>query len=105
MPLRIEDYGLIGDTQAAALVGSECTITGRDPGAYIERVSKIIREPAYRAKLGKAMRSRVEQHFAFNQTARHLEQLCDQLIQQRTEESAEGLRIDGDRQEPLAEVA
>ena len=45
--------------QAAAFVGSECTITGRDSAAYIERVSKIIREPAYRQKLGKTMRSRV----------------------------------------------
>ena len=75
-------------SQAAAFVGSEGTISGRDPGAYIERVSKIIREPAYRAKLGKTMRSRIEQHFGFNQTARHLEQLIDQLIQQSSEEAA-----------------
>jgi glycosyltransferase involved in cell wall biosynthesis len=91
-------------SQAAAFAGSECTITGRDTAAYIERVSKIIREPAYRAKLGKTMRSRIEQHFGFNQTARHLEQLCDQLIQQSSEAEAQHITL-SDRSEPVAEVA
>ena len=72
-------------SQAATLVGSEGVILGKDPAAYIERVSKMIREPSYRQKLGKMMRTRVEQHFSFQQTARHLEQLFDQLIQQRSE--------------------
>jgi predicted O-linked N-acetylglucosamine transferase (SPINDLY family) len=79
----------IEQSQAATFAGSECTISGRDGGAYIERVSKIIREPAYRAKLGKVMKQRIGQHFGFNQTARALEQLCDQLIQQRSEALAE----------------
>jgi len=91
-------------SQAAAFAGSECTITGRDTAAYIERVSKIIREPAYRTKLGKAMRSRIEQHFGFNQTARHFEQLCDQLIQQSSEAEAQQITV-SDRSEPIAEVA
>jgi hypothetical protein len=82
----------VEQTQAAAFVGSEATISGRDPNSYIERVSKMIREPAYRAKLGKTMKQRVEQYFGFNQTARNLEQLCDQLIQQRSEASAETQR-------------
>ncbi len=92
-------------SQAAAFVGSECTISARDPGAYIERVSKIIRDSAYRQKLGKMMRSRVEQHFAYNQTARHVEQLCDQLIQQRSESSLVQICDDSERREPLADVA
>jgi predicted O-linked N-acetylglucosamine transferase (SPINDLY family) len=93
-------------SQAAAFAGSECTITGRDSGAFIERVSKIIREPAYRAKLGKAMRARVEQHFGFNQTARHLEQVIDQLIQQKTEASSQiSLSDGGNKSVPLADVA
>jgi hypothetical protein len=75
---------------AATFVGSECTISGRDTAAYIERVSKIIREPAYRAKLGKTMRQRVEQYFGYNQTARSIEQICDQLIQRRSESATEG---------------
>lgn len=79
----------VEQSQAAAFVGSEGTISGRDPNAYIERVSKMIREPAYRAKLGKTMKQRVEQYFGFNQSARTLEQLCDELIQKRTEASAE----------------
>jgi predicted O-linked N-acetylglucosamine transferase (SPINDLY family) len=96
----------VDHSQAAAFVGSECTITGRDANAYVERVSKIIREPAYRQKLGKTMRSRVEQHFGYNQTARHLEELCDQLIQQRTEAStADAEPTHHHRAEPLAEVA
>lgn len=77
-------------SQAATLVGSEGAIGVKDANAYIERVSKIIREPAYRQKLGKLMRGRVEQHFGFGQTARQIEQMCDQLIQQRTEAAAEG---------------
>jgi glycosyltransferase involved in cell wall biosynthesis len=81
----------IEQSQAADFVGSECTISGRDPAAYIERVSKLIREPQYRAKLGKTMRQRVEQHFAFTQTARQIEQLAEQLIQQSSESSAMGL--------------
>ena len=75
-------------SQAATLVGSEGVILGKDPSAYIERVSKILRETTYRTKLGKMMRTRVEQHFSFEQTARLLEQLFDQLIQQRTETAA-----------------
>src|SRR5438046_9906978 len=82
----------VEQSQAATFAGSECTLAGHDAAAYIERVSKLIREPAYRAKLGKTMRQRVEQHFGYNQTARLIEQLCDQLIQQRTEQSAEGAR-------------
>jgi predicted O-linked N-acetylglucosamine transferase (SPINDLY family) len=79
----------IEHSQAATSVGCECTISGRDASAFIERASKIIREPSYRAKLGKTMKQRVAQHFGFNQTARGLEQLCDQLIQRRTELVAE----------------
>ncbi len=93
-------------SQAAAFAGSEATITGRDSAAYIERISKIIREPAYRQKLGKTMRTRVEQHFGFNQTARHLEQLCDQLIQQSSEAAANiDDSFESDRSGPISEVA
>jgi predicted O-linked N-acetylglucosamine transferase (SPINDLY family) len=100
-----------GDTaeqsQAAGFVGSEATISGRDTAAYIERVSKIIREPHYRAKLGKTMRARVEQHFAFAQTARHIEQLIDQLIQQTSEAEFEYVDADadGDDNELMSEAA
>jgi predicted O-linked N-acetylglucosamine transferase (SPINDLY family) len=91
-------------SQAAAFAGSECTITGRDPAAYIERVSKIIREAAYRQKLGRTMRARVEQHFGFNQTARYIEQLSDQLIQQSTEAQAEQVTLT-DAPQVMADVA
>lgn len=91
-------------SQAAAFAGSECTITGRDASAYIERVSKIIREPAYRQKLGRTMRSRVEQHFGFNQTARYIEQACDQLIQQSTASEATQVTLT-DANNPIAEAA
>jgi len=69
--------------QAAQFVGNEACISSDDPNDYIERVSKLIREPAYRARLGKTMRTRVEQHYAYSQTARQIEQLCEQ-VQQRT---------------------
>jgi hypothetical protein len=64
-------------------VGTDGTVPGRDPNAYLDRVTKLIRETTTRNKLGKSLRGRVEQHFAFNQTARHLEQLCDQLMQRK----------------------
>jgi len=88
------------DTQAATLVGSEATVNGSDSSSYIERVSKLIREPQYRTKLGKSMRQRVEQHFSAAQTIRHLEQLCDQLIQSQSE-----IIERGEEQEPMAAVA
>jgi glycosyltransferase involved in cell wall biosynthesis len=78
----------LDESQAATYAGSECTISGRDPSAYIERVGKMIREPAYRAKLGRTMKQRVEQYFGFNQTARNLEQICDQLIQKRSADAS-----------------
>ncbi len=94
-------------SQSATLVGSEGSIASRDSNAYIERVSKIIRDPNYRTKLGKMMRSRVEQHFGFGQTARQLEQVCDQLIQQRSEASSGSpqVRVTTQGQERIARVA
>jgi glycosyltransferase involved in cell wall biosynthesis len=91
-------------SQAASFAGSECTIAGRDASAYIERVSKIIREPSYRQKLGRTMRGRVEQHFGFNQTTRHLEQICDQLIQQSSASQAGQVTLT-DPSNPIAQVA
>ncbi len=93
-------------SQAATLVGSEGVILGKDPAAYIERVGKMIRDAGYREKLGKMMRTRVEQHFSFAQTARHLEQLCDQLIQSRAETTIERItRRPADPNQPIAQVA
>jgi glycosyltransferase involved in cell wall biosynthesis len=86
----------VEQSQAATYVGSEGAISGRDAAAYIERVSKLIREPSYRQKLGKNMRARVEQHFGFAQTCRNIEEMCDELIQQKSEAADRG---------PLAEVA
>jgi glycosyltransferase involved in cell wall biosynthesis len=91
-------------SQAATFAGSEAVVAGTDSAAYIERVSKIIREPNYRKMLGKAMRARVEQHFGFGQTVRHLEQLCDQLIQRSTEASVDQSTFT-ESVEAIAEVA
>ena len=88
------------------LVGSDATIPNRDAGAYIERVGKLIRETTTRNRLGKSLRGRVEQHFAYNQTTRHIEQLCDQLLQQRdtTGITIPKLELD-DRDDAIAQVA
>jgi glycosyltransferase involved in cell wall biosynthesis len=91
--------------QAALFVGSEGTIAGRDTTAYSDRVSKLIREGIYRTKLGKVMRQRVEQHFALNQTARQIEQFCDQLIQARSAATSSLSIADKVRPVPLAAVA
>src|SRR5438105_6098201 len=66
---------------AASLAGSDASVGQREE--YIERVAKLIRDASYRQKLGKSLRTRVEQHFAFAQTARQIEQLCEQLIERR----------------------
>jgi predicted O-linked N-acetylglucosamine transferase (SPINDLY family) len=87
----------------AAFAGPDASVASRDTAAYIERVSKLIREPASRKQLGKAMRERIEQQFAFTQTARHIEQLCEQALQGRSGGSSDGILIDGT--EPLAQVA
>jgi predicted O-linked N-acetylglucosamine transferase (SPINDLY family) len=87
----------------AAFAGPEATVSGRDASTYTERVSKLIREPAARRQLGKAMRERVEQQFAFTQTTRHLEQLCEQILQGRSGGSSDQMMTEGG--EPLAQVA
>jgi len=75
-------------SQAATLAGAEASISSKDPTAYIERVGKIIRDTNYRTKLGKMLRTRVEQHFGFAQTARQIEQLCDQLMHAKSPSTA-----------------
>jgi predicted O-linked N-acetylglucosamine transferase (SPINDLY family) len=84
----------------AAFAGTEATISGRDSTTYIERVSKLIREPAYRKQLGKTMRQRVEEQFAFTQTARQIEGLCEQLLHGHTGGRSEQMGTEG--AEPLA---
>ena len=95
-------------SQASTLVGSEGIILGKDTAAYIDRVSKIIKDKAYRAKLGKMMRTRIEQHFSFAQTTRQFEQMFDQLMQQRIDNAQGGgtTRIaTQERNQPIADVA
>ena len=66
--------------QLAEFAGSEATVPFGDSGAYLERVGKFIRDAASRAQGGKEMRLRVEQQFAFSQTVRQLEKLCDSML-------------------------
>ncbi|MEM6315465.1 MAG: hypothetical protein AAF743_15365, partial [Planctomycetota bacterium] len=81
-------------------------ITGRDTAPYIERVSKFIRDPAYRAKLGNTMADRVIRHFSFAGTARSIEQLCDALIQRKSEQSAEPAQAEpATPEQPVARFA
>jgi glycosyltransferase involved in cell wall biosynthesis len=68
----------------STFAGPDATVAGRDSSTYIERVSKLMRDPAARKQLGQSMRQRVEENFAFTQTTRNLEQLCEQLLQGRT---------------------
>jgi glycosyltransferase involved in cell wall biosynthesis len=86
-------------SQCAQFVGAVAAIASRDVGAFIERICKLIREPQYRAKLGKAMRARVQEHFSFNQTARQIEQLCEETIQQNVQTTL------SDEEPPMAQVA
>jgi len=92
-------------SQAAAFVETEHTVGGRDPATYLERVSRMIRDSAYRQKLGRAMRARVEEHFAYSQTARHIEQLCERLIQQTGDGRGEQFTLRADDSRPMAEAA
>ncbi len=90
-------------TAGAIFAGPDATVVGQDVSVYIERVSKLIREPAYRRQMGKAMRERVEKQFTFAQTTRHLEQLCEQTLQGRTGPTPE--QMPAEAGEPMAQVA
>ncbi|MBV8779980.1 MAG: glycosyltransferase family 4 protein [Phycisphaerae bacterium] len=68
---------------ASVLAGVDATISGRDAGAYLDRVSRLVRDSSFRSHFGKAMRNRVEENYGFNQTARQLEHMCDQLLEGR----------------------
>src|SRR5439155_22985309 len=81
-------------SNAAALAGSEATVAHKDISAYLERVSKLVRDARYRQQIGKMMRTRVEQHFGFGQTARQIEQLCEQLLQRRRENASDNSGAD-----------
>ncbi|HEX8524952.1 MAG TPA: glycosyltransferase [Tepidisphaeraceae bacterium] len=70
-------------SQSAILAGGEAAISSRDIKAYTDKVNALVRDPAQRRSAGRAMKARVEQLFGMSQTARHLEQLCDQLIQRK----------------------
>jgi glycosyltransferase involved in cell wall biosynthesis len=67
--------------EAAQLAGPDAAVAPAEASAYVERVSRLIRDPQFRAQLGKSMRQRVEENYSFAQTARQLEQLCLQLTQ------------------------
>ena len=90
-------------SQAAAFAGSECTINGRDPAAYIERVSKIIRDP-HTARRSDARCAAAPSSISASTRPRHLEQICDQLIQQSTASEATHLTL-SDSENPIAEAA
>ena len=70
-------------SQAAAIIGNEHSISLRNTKGYIERAGRFIREPALRQRIGGEMLQRIEDHFSMSQTARHLEQLCEQLMHRR----------------------
>jgi glycosyltransferase involved in cell wall biosynthesis len=72
--------------EAANIAGDEACV---DSASFIERISKLIREPAQRARLGKSLRQRVEQQFGFAQTVRSIEQLCEQTLQKRSNQTAQ----------------
>jgi glycosyltransferase involved in cell wall biosynthesis len=80
----------------STFAGPDATVPGRDAATYIDRVTKLVRDPAARKQLGQSMRHRVEQQFAFTQTTRQIEQLCEQSLQSRA---------GGNGSEPLARVA
>ena len=74
-----------GTDPAAAYVGPEACVCGGDPHAYVERVSKLIRDGSYRQKLGKILADRAAKHYSFAETARQIEATCDELIRRRGE--------------------
>lgn len=63
---------------AAEFVGEEGTVNG-DSNAYIERVSKLIRDGNHRKTLGRSLRQRLEQSFGYNQTVRTFEEIVEAI--------------------------
>ena len=65
---------------AAEFVGSEATVLHGEIAGLTERLSRLIRDTAFRQQQGKNMRRRVEQLYSFDQTARNLESICERLL-------------------------
>ena len=65
---------------AAHIVGGEATVAPGETEGYVERVARLIRDPAQRQQQGKAARQRIEQLYRYEQTARSIECICEQLI-------------------------
>jgi glycosyltransferase involved in cell wall biosynthesis len=63
-------------SEISKLIGTE-GVTAIDPPEFGEQVGRLIREPGTRQQIGSALRQRVQQNFSFQQTAGHIEQLCD----------------------------
>jgi glycosyltransferase involved in cell wall biosynthesis len=60
----------------SSFAGEEATVSG---DAYIERVSKLIRDGNYRKSLGRNLRQRLESSFGYNQTVRVFEEIVDSI--------------------------
>jgi glycosyltransferase involved in cell wall biosynthesis len=90
----------LAGTESAGIIGSESEGIVQDASSFIERISKFIREPGQRTKLGKSLRQRVEEQFAYSQTARSIEQVCDQLLTKAAESSQSN-----SSGEPIAQAA
>ncbi len=62
--------------------------TAEDVASWTDRASRLVREGATRRRVGQSMRRRVEQHFDFAKTAKHLQQIVATLIEPAAEKAA-----------------
>jgi hypothetical protein len=70
---------------AAQIAGGEATIAPGETAGYVERLSRLIRDGAYRQQQGKAARKRIEQLYRYEQTARSIEMACERLLDSATQ--------------------
>ncbi|HEY0009838.1 MAG TPA: glycosyltransferase, partial [Tepidisphaeraceae bacterium] len=73
---------LAGDAEdpqsPVSILGEE--FVSEDTGSYLDRVGRLVRDPALRAKTGEEMKSRAIETFGFEHTAAAIEQICRDLL-------------------------
>ncbi len=65
--------------RAEELLGNDQTVA--DAPAYLDRISRLVREPTIRNETGELFKARAASQFSYETTARSLEQLCRNLMQ------------------------
>jgi sugar transferase (PEP-CTERM/EpsH1 system associated) len=74
----------VGGTPEAVVDGvTGLLVPPRDPGALVQAIEWVLRDPNLRRRMGQAGRKRVEQHFSIEDTIRQTEALYETLLSEK----------------------